>query len=221
MMDKFRSAERRSRRTVGGALVVAMAFIVIACSDSGATDPPGGSGPGSVDGVVARNKTGEGVPGVVIAALYDDQVVATTHSAADGTWAIQGLSPGSYRIAATGTELAGLDLRYDALEPLEHEVDVVAGDPESLVFAVVGLIPTRITGEVTCGGTPQVGATIRVIGGSSDVTAITDSQGRFAALDLYPGNYAVLPVDPPCGVLPEYHAMSLRQGEFGEADFAG
>lgn len=202
-------------------MVVATAFIVVACSDSGATDPPGGSGPGSVDGVVARHKTGEGVPGVVIAALYEDQVVATTHSDADGTWAIQGLSAGPYRIAATGTELAGLDLRYDAMEPPEYEVDVVSGDPESLVFAVVGLIPTRITGEVTCGGVPQVGATVRVIGGSSDVMATTDSQGRFAALELYPGSYAVLPVDVPCGVLPDYHAMDLRQGEFGEADFAG
>ena len=220
-MDKLLWAEGRTRRTVGGALAAATVFLVVACSDSGATDPPGGAGPGSVDGVVARHKTGEGVPGLVIAALYEDQVVATTHTAADGTWAIQGLSAGPYRIAATGTELAGLDLRYDAMEPPEHEVDVIAGDPESLVFAVVGLIPTRITGEVTCGGAPQVGATIRVIGGSSDVTATTDSQGRFAALDLYPGSYAVLPVDVPCGVVPEYHAMDLRQGEFGEADFAG
>lgn len=198
------------------------AFVVVACSDSGTTDPPGGgSGPGSVEGVVARHKTGEGVPGVVVAALFQDQVVATTHSGLDGGWSIPGLAQGSYRIAATGTELAGLDIRYDAMEPPEYEVDVVPGDPESLVFAVVGLIPTRITGEVTCGGVPQAGARVRVIGGSSDVTSTTDSQGRFSALELYPGSYAVLPIEVPCAVTPEFHAMSLRQGEFGEADFAG
>ncbi len=200
---------------------MAAALVLVSCSDSGATDPPGGSGPGSVEGVVARHKTGEGVPGVVIAALYQDQVVATTHAGLDGSWSIPGLSAGSYRIAATGTDLAGLDIRYDAMEPPEYEVEVVPGDPESLVFAVVGLIPTRVTGEVTCGGVPQAGARVRVIGGSSDVTSTTDSQGRFSALELYPGSYAVLPVDVPCAVTPTFHAMDLRQGEFGEADFAG
>jgi hypothetical protein len=175
-----------------------------------------------VEGVVARHKTGAGVPGVVIAALYEDQVVATTHSGLDGTWAMTGLPHGTYRIAATGTELAGLDVRYDAMEPPEYELEVgPSGDPESMVFAVVGLIPTRITGAVTCGGVPQVGAQVRVIGGSSDVTSLTDSQGRFSALELYPGSYAVLPVDVPCAVTPAFHAMDLRQGEFGEANFAG
>ena len=139
MMEMFLFSKKTRPWLLASSLVAALALGLFACSDSSPTDPPGGSGNGEVEGVVARHKTGDGVPGVVVAALFQDQVVATTHTDDQGFWGLSGLANGPYRIAVTGTELAGLDIRYDAMEPAEFDVDVVTGAPESLVFAVVAL----------------------------------------------------------------------------------
>jgi hypothetical protein len=86
---------------------------------------------------------------------------------------------------------------------------------------VVALIPPRITGDVFCAGTPVDGARVRVVGGAADVTSLTNAQGKYGALDLLPGHYAVFPVDAPCAVTPLYHALELRPGQSGRADFGG
>jgi hypothetical protein len=84
---------------------------------------------------------------------------------------------------------------------------------------VVGLVPPRITGRVTCGGAGAEGVRVRVVGGSSDVTATADAAGLWSALELEPGSYAVLPSGAPCALSPAYRVVELRPGQLAEADF--
>ena len=117
-------------------------------------------------------------------------------------------------------DLAGLDPKLDALEPEQQPVQF-NGSGTELVFTVVALVPPRITGEVFCAGVPVSGAQVRVVGGNADLTVATNEQGKFGALDLSPGHYAVLPVTTPCVVTPGFHALELKPGQARQADFGG
>jgi hypothetical protein len=209
----------RARGTLGLLLGALVAPWLMACSDDSAGTGPK-AGDGVIEGVVARQKTGVGVPGVVLAASVGGAVVATTHTDGEGAFAFKDLASGQYSIAVTGMELAGLDPLFDALEPEAQSVDL-GSDPVDLVFAVVSLVPARITGEVVCDGAPVANARIRVVGGVSDVFATSNTQGKYAALDLYPGSYAVIPESVPCSVEPIYEVVTLRKGELREVDFQG
>lgn len=178
------------------------------------------TGAGDVRGVVARQKTAAGVPGVPVALLRGGDVRRVTLTDSEGTFSFEGVEGGSWRVRPVATGLAGLDARFDAVEPIEWEITVDAS-PVDLVFAVVGLLPPRITGRVTCGGTGVAGARVRVVGGAADVVASTDASGLYSVLDLYPGSYAVWASDAPCALNPTHRVVELRQGQLAEAHFEG
>jgi hypothetical protein len=175
-----------------------------------------------VSGVVARQKTGVGIPGVTLAVMAGGEVVTAAVTGPDGGFATGPLQDGSYEIVPVGLELAGLDPRFDVMEPARDTVRVSSGESPGMVFAVVGLVPARITGEVSCGGQPDPGAVIRVVGGAAtDRSATADVLGRYAVLDLLPGVYTAIPVSGSCSLAPSYMVLNLRPGEFGKADFGG
>jgi len=209
-------------RRIGAALAaILLAFSLGACSDEDPAGSGGGNGEG-VAGVVARQKTGVGVEGVTVAVLAGGRPVHAAVTGPDGRFGTGPLADGVYEIVPVGLELAGLDPRFDVMEPLRDTVTVSSGKGPDLVFAVVGLIPARITGEVTCGGQPDPTATIRVAGGSTtDQVAAADAVGRYAVLDLLPGVYSVIPQSGACAVTPDHQILTLRPGEFGRVDFGG
>jgi hypothetical protein len=190
-----------------------------ACDDDGGLDPPTGSS--AISGTVARQKTAEGVPGAVLA-LVDGEgtVLSTTFTDGSGRFAFQSVDQGDYEVRLVAPELAGLDPLYDALEPAVWEV-ALGSDPVELVFAVVGLIPARITGTVTCAGAPVAGVGVRVVGGATDVTVTTEASGIFTARDLLPGTYAVIPLMAPCSLDPPFSAAIVRPGQFVDLSFGG
>ena len=205
----------RAWRTLGllGLLAVG------ACDDDGGLDPSIGSS--AVSGTVARQKTAEGVAGAVLALVdAEGMVLATTFTDGTGHFTFRAIDQGDYAVRLVAPELAGLDPLYDALEPEVWEF-ALGSDPVELVFAVVGLIPARITGTVSCGGAPAGGVDVRVIGGPTDVTATTESSGIFTALDLLPGTYAVIPLSPPCALDPPFSAANVRPGQFVDLSFGG
>lgn len=189
------------------------------CDDDGGLDPSIGSS--AVSGTVARQKTAEGVAGAVLALVdAEGTVLATTFTDGNGHFAFQSVDQGDYTVRLVAPELAGLDPLYDALEPEVWEI-ALGSDPVELVFAVVGLIPARITGTVSCGGAPAVDVDVRIIGGSTDVIATTEPSGIFTALDLLPGTYAVIPLMPPCALDPPFSAAIVRPGQFVDLSFGG
>ena len=209
------------RRRVGrGVPLLLCALILAGCDDGGGGMEPG-AGPGSITGTVARQKTAEGVPGAVVALLGDDGgVLETAITDGNGRFSFQGLAQGEYQVRLVAPELAGLDPLFDALEPPSWEVELTA-DPVDLVFAVVGLVPARITGTIVCGGAAAAGGEVRVVGGETDATAASDAAGIFTVLDLLPGTYAVIPLSPPCVVDPPFVAATVRPGQFVDLSFGG
>lgn len=199
-----------------------LAAVSLGCGDDAS---PSGGDPGTepgITGVVARQKTGAGVPGVTLTILAAGEPVTSAVSGPDGSFDTGRLEDGSYVVVPVGLELAGLDPRFDVMEPVQDTVNVESGKAPALVFAVVGIVPARITGEVTCAGAPDPGATIRVAGGGgTDRTVTADALGRYGALDLLPGIYTVLPAAASCTLSPAYEVLDLRPGEFGRVDFAG
>lgn len=209
-------------RRIGAALAaILLALYLGACGDEDPAGSGGGNGEG-VTGLVARQKTGVGVEGVTVAVLSGGRPVHAAVTGPDGSFSTGPLADGVYVLVPVGLELAGLDPRFDVMEPLRDTVTVSSGKGPDLVFAVVGLIPARITGEVSCGGQPDPTATIRVAGGSAtDEVAAADAVGRYAVLDLLPGVYTVIPQSGACAVAPGHQILTLRPGEFGRVDFGG
>lgn len=192
----------------------------VACESSDDPIGPGG-GDGSVQGVVAQLKSGEGVPNLVVVALREGVGMRSSVTGADGTFALSDLADGSYTVRLTGFELSPLSLPHTIFDPIEQTVQVSGGATEDLVFVAVGVIPPRIQGTVTCGGTPVAGARVRLVGGASDVTVETDGNGEFGSADLTEGSYAVIPVESPCALSPDFHVIEARKSATATAGFAG
>ena len=193
---------------------------VTACDSS--EEPLGpAEGDGGLTGTVAFVKTGDGVPNLVVALFSGSSVVATTHTLSDGTFSFPDLAEGAYLARLTGFELAGLNLRSVAFDPIERPV-TLGTEHVDLAFAAVGLVPPRVAGDVLCNGTAVEGATFRVIGGEeTDVTVTSDVRGRYAAGNLSQGVYTVLPQSSPCTLLPSFQVVTVGAGQAAEADFSG
>lgn len=211
-----------NRTRMGWAAAALALSLFAACGDDdGPAGNDGADRPG-VSGVVARQKTGVGVAGVTVAVLSGTGVVHAVVTAPDGRFSTGPLADGVYELVPVGLELAGLDPRFDVMEPLRDTVAVSSGAADGVVFAVVGIIPARVTGEVTCGGQPDPTATVRVAGGTgTNRVASADALGRYAVLDLVAGVYTVIPESGACAVSPDHLILTLRPGEFGLADFGG
>lgn len=194
-------------------------LLLPACGDD-ASPAASPTGQGDVTGVVARQKTGDGIANAVVALVSDEAVVQVAVTDATGQFAFADVPPGDYTARLVGLELTGLSLLHTAFEPLQQDL-TVSGEPVDLVFAAVGLVPGQVGGEVRCGGSPVAGAELRVVGGATDATAATSALGRYSIADLAEGSYAVMVVQAPCDVQPSHHVVSLRPGQSVNADFGG
>lgn len=191
-----------------------------ACVDGDTPVDPDPADAADVSGLVSSVKTGEGVADLVVALVRDGSVVRVAGTGPDGRFAFDDVPAGDYVAKLTGIELAGLSTSHTAFEPPEQPLRVGAANGP-LLFAVVGLIPPRVSGDVLCGGVPVAGAQIRVIGGSTDIVVTTNEQGRYGATDLGPGHHAVIAVAAPCAVAPGWTAVELLPGQAAEVDFNG
>jgi hypothetical protein len=201
-----------------GLLALLLAALLPACDDGG-TDPAPDSA-GNVHGSVASVKTGAGVPNLVVALSSGETLVGVAATDEAGEFALDDIPAGDYIARLTGIELSGLSPRHTAFEPVEQNVRV-DGSGAVFGFGVVGLIPPRVTGEITCGGVPAVGAQVRVIGGETDVVVTSNEQGKYGATDLGPGHHAVLLIASPCTISPGWAAVELLPGQAVAVDFGG
>lgn len=193
---------------------VLLVALTVACMDA-----PQGSA-GRVAGVVASAKTAEGVPNLLVALILDGRVLSAVPTNTLGEFWFDDVAPGRYVVRLTGLEISGLSPLHTTFTPVEQTI-LVEGEPLDLTFAVVGLVPTHIVGEVSCGGRPAVGAHIRVVGGSTDTVVETDAVGRYGATDLTPGNYTVMAMDVPCTVESDIEIVSVNAGQSLFVNFEG
>lgn len=202
-------------------LACALSIVVGACGGGSQPAGPGTptAGSGQIHGAVASEKTGAGIPNLIVALLQGGNVVDAVPTAADGQFSFSALDPGSYTVQLTGFDVAGVDLRFVAFTPVAKQV-TVADAAVDVPIAAVGLVPARIVGYVRCAGTAQPGVHVRVIGGAEDTTVVTSSIGRYSATNLYAGHYAVIPLDAPCGLAP-YQAAETKVGQETDIDFSG
>ncbi len=213
-----RHIARRNRLSIALA-AISLLVITLSCSDHDSSTGLS-SGPGQIDGTVTSEKTAHGIPNLVVALIHEGRVVAATPTDSSGAFSFDALAQGDYVVRLTGIELSQLDPLYNAFTPVADSV-AVGDSPVRLFFTAVGLIPPRIVGVVSCGGTPVPSARVRVIGASTDTVVTTSAQGRFGATELDPGHYAVIPIEAPCSVDPSYEAVELLPGQAAEANFAG
>ena len=192
--------------------------LLFACSDDGTR--PDVRLSGEIAGTVTRHKTGAALPGVPVVLLNEAGVVATSHTDALGRFGFEDPPAGAYAVRLVGLEVAGVDQRFEAAEPPQHEV-TVNGDPLELAFTILTLVPARVTGTVRCGGVPVANARVRVVGGETDVVVTTGAQGQFAALDLAAGNYTVLAEDAPCAMRHPYQVVNLRLAQAAVVELEG
>lgn len=197
------------------ATAAVLALAVSACGDS----PAGpADGTAAVSGTVARLKTGDGVPNLVVALLDGGTVVAAAPTGPDGSFGFESVPPGTYDIRLTGLELAGVRPATTAFEPVSREV-TVSDETPPVMFAAVGLF-TQVQTFVTCDGAPAADVAVRVVGGGTDATVTTNAVGEVVAT-VDPGHYAVLLPDPPCPVDPTYRVVQVLQGQTAPARFEG
>ncbi len=140
-------------------------------------------GTGSLGGTVSQASNGTPISGALVEALQSNAVKASITSAADGTYTINNLSPGTYdlRVSATGFGTA-----------IQTAFAVTAGTTTTANVALSS--PGTISGRVTKsdGITTITGASLTVLQGAITAgTATSDSTANYSVGNLSAGSYIV------------------------------
>ena len=208
-----------SRRLLAGVASLIGIVATLSCSSKDAATGPD-AGDGQVNGSVTSEKTAHGIPNLIVVMTRDGRVTAATPTDSTGSFSFHNLARGDYVVRLTGVELSDMSPLHNVFTPVADTV-TVDGAPVQLFFAAVGLIPPRIVGVISCGGTPVADARVRVIGASTDTVVSTTAQGRYGATELDPGHYAVIVTEAPCTIDPMYDAVELLPGQAAEVNFTG
>lgn len=143
--------------------------------------------PGTMSGTVTRFTAGTGMSGATVQAVLSGVVKSSATTAANGTYTISSLEPGTYdvRVSATGfsTEL--------------RQGIVVTSSATTTVNAAM-YVPGAVSGKVTQsdGITPIAGAAVAVFSGPVQKgSANTNATGDYTIAGLHPGAYTVQAAD--------------------------
>ena len=147
---------------------------------------------GSISGTVT-DESATPIAGASVSASSDAICCFSATTAADGSYTITGLAPGSYRVYASGAGHAGeyYDDTYDY--NAATQVTVTSGNTTpgiDLALAAGGIISGLVTDESS---TPVAGVSVQ----ASSLTccgygyATTAADGTYTITDLPPGSYAV------------------------------
>ncbi|MGH8776066.1 MAG: MSCRAMM family protein [Jiangellaceae bacterium] len=122
------------------------------------------------------------------------ELVATTTSAADGTYSFEGFTAANgYTVEVVqppGMVIVGAS---------EQNADLSTDDAVDVDFLVREIIPVPVSGAVTDDdGNPVPGAVVTVDGPGGTFTATTDSSGNYLVDQVPPGDYTIT-VEPPDG----------------------
>ncbi len=162
----------------------------------------------TLSGSVGSDTDGDGVEdtglgGVTVTLVdADGNVVATTTTAADGSYSFADVHGGDYRIEQT--DPAGYQSVSDIDGANDNTIEVsVSGDVDSLDFVDEPLATLSGSARRDIDGDgqsdePMEGVTIELRDSDGNVvaTTITAADGSYSFVDLPPGDYSVVEIDP-------------------------
>jgi large repetitive protein len=153
-------------------------------TDGGTQDVQLAPSPGSLTGTVVNDVNGTPVAGASVALVDgDDATVATTTSAADGSFTLAGLDRGTYTLVIDGG--TGYDLRTIT------GVVVTQGQSNALGNLAVVSQPATLSGTVSSGGDPVQGAQVALLNDAGTVvtSTTTDADGDYQITGIVTGTY--------------------------------
>jgi hypothetical protein len=135
---------------------------------------------GRIDGTIRLDLIP--VVGVLVTAKQGANTVGTGTSAANGTYSIPNLAPGTYTTIVTAPSSS-------TCSPTQRDVTVQSNAAATSNFDCTSL-PGSIAGTVLVNGTGQAGVTVTVSQGVTTVgTATTAAGGTYTVANLPPGSY--------------------------------
>jgi hypothetical protein len=141
-------------------------------------------GSGTITGVVFADEDLDGKSdGTGIAAIIEvDGGTKTQRTAGDGTFAVSGLSRGAHKVTARIPD------RPDAYFTTPSKIEANTGESVSFGIATT---PARLNGRVASdSGSGIAGVRVAIARGTRQLTATTESDGRFA-INVPPGEWQV------------------------------
>ncbi|MFE6734853.1 collagen binding domain-containing protein [Microbacterium sp. NPDC057650] len=153
--------------------------------------------PGSISGVVTSDVDGSPVEGVSVSAWTDDgSSSGYATSGADGSYTLEGLTPGDYKVEFAGAPAPLVGEYYDGV----HESWEAQWVPVAAAASVTGIDASlekggAISGRVTreADGSPLLDVIVQVSNqtGAGFAFASTDADGVYTVSGLLPGDYSV------------------------------
>ena len=163
--------------------------------------PADATGSTSISGTVTTAVGGAPVSGICVGVYSNGVGVGAVTTAADGTYTVQGLTPGSYAVEFFGGMVCGnyVTQWYNGTAAGasslsgSHVVTVTVASPTTGIDAVM-VVGATISGTVTTavGGAPVSGACVEALSNGVAVgVAITLADGSYTVIGLASGSYAV------------------------------
>jgi len=150
---------------------------------------------GSVQGMVTKASDGSAVTNGWVAVLdANGNMVAQAGVSIDGTYRIDGIRPGDYKVKFSSNDSSLLPQYWAgaATAAMATSVTVAAGQTVSGIDAALQALPSQISGTVTraSDGTPVAGISVSASGTGGYYWATTDDTGAYR-ISAAPGQYAV------------------------------
>lgn len=138
--------------------------------------------PGSISGTVESEDTGTPISGASVDLKANGSVVATTLTAADGTYSFEGVAPGAYSVLVSAKTFSARIIGANIVALQNTVVDIVLSSSPGSISGTV----------VTQGNAPIAGAKIEVErGGVLIASVLSDADGNYLITGLAPGSYTI------------------------------
>jgi YD repeat-containing protein len=136
--------------------------------------------PGTISGTITKAVDSTALQGATVQAVLTGAIKGTATSAANGSYSIGNLDPGTY------------DVRVLASGYSSEVQSVTLANGGSSAANVAMSHPGSISGQVTAGATPLPGAAVTMfLNGIQKATGNADGSGNYSLAGLHPGSYTL------------------------------
>jgi len=204
------------RRGWKGALTALLAAaLMFAGAGAAHADPTPGTG--SVSGTVTRAADGQPAAGVLVhVVLQDFSAGESATTAPDGTFAVEGLTPGTYLVSFAQGSSEYITQWWGGTTNSAASTPVAVGADQAVTGVDVALVSAgSISGTVTraADGFPIAGIQVSATSlANGQYLATTDDSGAYRLSGMMPGAYQLRFTDPAGLLLPQYRQAAVQAG---------